>query len=426
MIFLIYYLLTSWNVTVVDTAGHGFAKIDLDRNGSPHIIYPSTTAMIVYAYRVNGEWQKEYVATLVDPWDDCHLDLDTNDQPHIIFESRADLKIKHAYKLNHQWVIETIDNINGSITAYAYVDKNNIIHAAYPKNNKICYASKKNDIWQIETIETGNYYYDYPSITENNGYIYVSYTALVNNIYGYVKIAKRLENNWQIALVDYSLYPFFPAVNFDDNSTIHIFRNNNYWPATLLHTWGNFGGPWQNSAIDTLNGMGVALDMFGSRPYVLAPVTISNFHRYIAFYCLPAVVRESIDCYDQICSHGFDIKVSTDGRVHVVYNPYYASFDSNIIKYAVRGQLEVTEKPEMIILPEIKIYPSLFCQALTISCPTAFELSVYDVSGRMIKTMKSKDSQIDWRPEPGLPAGTYFVKIKIEQVEKIQKVIYLK
>lgn len=72
------------------------------------------------------------------------------------------------------------------------------------------------------------------------------------------------------------------------------------------------------------------------------------------------------------------------------------------------------------------IYPTIFRNKLIVKYSGEFEVTIYDVSGRVVKIMQKQQGRAEWKPER-LPTGTYFVKIKTDKIdEKIQKVIYIK
>jgi hypothetical protein len=95
----------------------------------------------------------------------------------------------------------------------------------------------------------------------------------------------------------------------------------------------------------------------------------------------------------------------------------------SIYIYLNTNQSVAEEKPSLLS-NFIQIYPNPFSRILTVNCPTDFQMNIYDISGRVVKTIESQ-GKVEWRPN-GLSAGTYFIKIKIGDNEQIQKVIYLK
>lgn len=85
----------------------------------------------------------------------------------------------------------------------------------------------------------------------------------------------------------------------------------------------------------------------------------------------------------------------------------------------------IVEKDEMI-----KVYPNVFADYITIEGNGINLITIYDITGRVVKNIKTKENKVKWSGENNknvkLPKGIYFVKINTNKKTYFEKVIFVR
>ena len=127
----VYYTSNSsgeWTTEEVDKAGRD-CGIDVDSNNVPHVTYRDfKEGLIKYAYKNNGLWDIQTVATNVGSDEGLRMAIDSGDNPHIVYNDNEQEKLMHAVLQDDFWTKEIINRMG---IPSIVIDHQDQIHVAH-------------------------------------------------------------------------------------------------------------------------------------------------------------------------------------------------------------------------------------------------------------------------------------------------------
>jgi len=135
-------------------------------------------------------------------------------------------------------------------------------------------------------------------------------------------------------------------------------------------------------------------------------------------YPLPTVFIKEID----LVSHESDFLLGNlaDPFVSQDMVLYWGS-----VKTCFCGEIEeIQSNPSLF---SISIIPNPFNSSCKISAPAGSTLEIFDISGKLIRTIKMKSTEELWQPEPFISSGIYLIRTTTKTGRKLTKrIVYLK
>ena len=194
---------SSWTIKTIhetDDIGQG-TSIAVDSFDNLHISYTDKTgSKLYYAKSTEGQWQTEIADANCKVSGKTTIATDMDSLPHIGYYDLSDhekWKLKHCYKNQDEWLIETIDpnlrKFYNEWGASITIDQQNNVHVGYYAWDtwNLNYAYKTCGIWYVETVDSEGLVGAYASIAlDNQGYPHISYK---DNSNIYLKHAKKTQ-----------------------------------------------------------------------------------------------------------------------------------------------------------------------------------------------------------------------------------------
>lgn len=102
-----------------------------------------------------------WITTVAEPVYDCYpsLALDSNAQPHISYRDGSDDAVKHTWRGESGWIIETVDSETMYGGTWIDLDANDYPHITYGKNGGLQYAYYDGATWHSFSVYEDLYYY---------------------------------------------------------------------------------------------------------------------------------------------------------------------------------------------------------------------------------------------------------------------------
>ncbi len=252
----------------------GDRSLALDADGNPHIAYGGKH--LYYAWYDGTAWR---IDTVDDSWDVGYctsLAFDSGGYPHISYYDRDPYgNLKHAYKNETGWHIQTVDSSNNSVGVYTSlaIDANDHVHISYCDitEGNLKFARWDGVQWHLETIDSGGYVGEFNSLAlDAGGSPHISYFDYTN---GHLKYARIQAGQWQMEIVDNDEFVgLYTSIALDPDGHAHI-SYLDYLQGNLKYAAWN-GSQWETTTVDNSTYAGVfssiALD--------------ANAHPHIAYY----------------------------------------------------------------------------------------------------------------------------------------------
>ncbi len=151
-----------WTTEIVDGAASSvgaYTSIALDAQGNPHVSYQDiTNSNLKYARKSGGAWVIETAdGSANSVGSHASLVLDASGNPHVIYVDLTTFDLKYARKAAGVWTIETADasaNNTGEYTSLA-LDASGNPHVSYHDNTTrdLKYARKAGGVWTTEVAD---------------------------------------------------------------------------------------------------------------------------------------------------------------------------------------------------------------------------------------------------------------------------------
>jgi len=116
---------------------------------------------------------------------------------------------------------------------------------------------------------------------------------------------------------------------------------------------------------------------------------------------------------------------------HFLYNHFWIMWTDTFgnlwgsVKTCFCGVIEeIQSNPSLF---SISIIPNPFNSSCKISAPAGSTLEIFDISGKLIRTIKMKSTEELWQPEPFISSGIYLVRTTTKTGRSLTKrIVYLK
>ncbi len=424
-----------------------YTDIDIDAAGAPHVAYTGEgvggNARLWYAWKSGGLWQDDYY--VVGPYINfCAMDLDGNGDAHFAVQgnSSPDWLLVYYHYSGGAWSVEIpeLPNVVAGDTLVGdwpdiVVDASFVPWISYQWKHD--YAAAEGDLrmafksgatWIIETVDGGpDDVGEYTSITlSNQGRPRIAYYDRTN---GNLMYARRSEvGSWTLELVDdLPDVGTWTDIAVGPDGDVHISYVNEVTRA--LRYARRSGGAWATEAIPdnhtTGDGTSIAVDANGD-PHIAYYHMSSDRLRH----CWKHDGVWDVEHVDSTGDRGWRpaLVLDADDVPHLSYmeepthDVYYATYDLGVDVQdgtpALVHSLRVFPNPVVGGVPVRVEYAAMTAAGKTTDVGPA-DLSVYDLSGRRVRTLLSGGTasgtlQWDGRTDRGTlaAAGTYIVRLE--------------
>jgi len=472
---------SSWLITSIISGESAYeGSLALDSNNKAHISfnyyqYPPTS-YLCYANNISGNWQISNVDT---NGRFTAIAVDSQNHPHIAYGYDFTTGLKYAYFNGTTWLVQTADpqyycgeNNHNSITT----DIQNHPHISYRYEGLgyLRYANYNGSNWIIEQINPGNSHGHYTSIALNNiGEPCISDCEPL-------RYSVRSGGTWQSQNIDTVSYGSYTSLAFDSSGNRHVAYRDNNLNCLRIANWD--GSSWQIETVDPAPGSGMYCSMkIDSNDHIGIAYqngTPSIMDLMYAWYgeggigvTIPSFTAQTAPNGIKLCWQaensgpatlaGFNlyrIDLSNDPDKKYVKlnnnlitgNSPYTFLDSRIesganYQYRLwatytdgsREEVGTTECSNSSIQPAsfslISVYPnptkSLLTCRLTLSQPSAVNLALYDISGRLVLAKRYAVPTGEQDIELGLgklAKGVYTVQVESGGVVESKRIVVMR
>lgn len=417
----------TWEIEVVDSIGDvgNWPSLALDANDYPHISYVDlTNCNLKYASHDGTEWRIEVVDSTSEADLYSSIALDALGHPHISYTTPGGgaRAVRYVSWDGFSWQTVAIDSGRPFFYCSLALDSRDYPHIAY--SFPLRYVRWDGESWQIDSIPDGELARAQISLAlDSQDLPHIAYTHWIEGTsYYQIRYAKWDGQEWQIEVVDDSLddwYPGHPSIALDRNDRPHVTYFYK-WESETRYAVRNDSG-WQIEVVDPYNvTMGTSL-VLDSLDY---PHISYGYAPFYAYWDGEAWQFETVDDY-----RGEYSSLALDS----LYHPHIVCYDSyhDDLRYArgiVTGIEESTNETQPATYKLRQSYPNPFFTSTSISyyigTPSFITLQVYDITGRLVKTLEEDNARksgyhtIRWdaKDDSGNPVsnGVYFSVLRIE------------
>lgn len=453
----------NWEIEIVDSTTHHTNPSEfepgliVDTRGLPHIVYNKGYELIYVTKTYNNDWLRETIDSGL--YYTCpSLTSDKDGRLHCSYYQVVGQTnyLTYAYRDSSEWVKIIVDSIFG-VTAgpqyfrteieidtagypgIAYVSWNpsdTLHYIKYIHYNGVDWDSS---VVEYDTVWAGNPMPSdcWPNLEINSHNIpliafHQIYSGPGNDT---IKLAC-----WSDSLQGWVVEPV--VCNPNSGASISMVLNNNDYPyiahgveTDLYCTWWN-GTTWQSEYtgedigwVD--NSIDLALDTLG-KPHIL------YFQPLIGTrYCYKDTVWHGCGIVDSSARNGGLLRIDRKNRLHITYSFYDLYSPIMGIKYAKGTFVGIKEDDVGYRIHDtglkIEVYPSVVQDVLNvgyvISNPGDVEMMIYDVCGRVVKSIRHVCAMPGFYKKKilldGLGLGIYFVVLRQNNRQVGKKFLFI-
>jgi len=264
-----YYDNNNWNISVIIYATAAYDEsIAMDSNNKSHIsfyYYDAPDSYVCYANNVSGVWQ---ISNVDQNGTVTTIAVDSLNHPHIAYSDDGWYGLKYAHFDGNTWIIQVVDSQQQSGSG-----NNNAITTDSPNNPHISYCQDAIGQLRYAHKVSGSWVIEYPdSVTGSMG----SGTSICLNSQDLPCIShgsplhycSKIGGTWQVQQVDSSGGGTSLALNSNDYPYIAYSKDS---PNNLLYMAHWDGSTWQLETVDPTPGAGMHCSLkldSSNRPHI--------------------------------------------------------------------------------------------------------------------------------------------------------------
>jgi len=449
--------------TVDAPARAGFSSIAVDAQGNPSIAYcDQLTGDLKYARRASGVWTLETADApgLVGLYTSLKLDAEGN--PRISYMDIANNDLKYAAKNGGVWTTETVD-APGAIGSYGTsltLDAQGNPHISYhdDTNGDLKYASKSGSTWTIEVVDAPGNVGHWSSVAlDGQGNPRISYGGTQGGL-RYTDAAVHVVSpaggaSWPVgslrSITWSGVGPVDVLLSVDGGKTYDVLRQglvSNSWSFRVPHAPTRFAtlrvnrvAPLSTAEVDSFFTINASIALLNLKAQPGGGGVLLSWNTN------PGP--------EDLAGYKVERQVGSVWRTlsPLVRGVSYTDPDGHAgDRYRLSG---INGLGEELLLGEIAVTPHVLLAAwplpyrggnMTISyaasagpggTPAMTEVSLYDVSGRLVRTILRQNlpagyysATWDGRDDSGkdVPSGLYFLEARTAGSETTHKVTVLR
>jgi len=253
----------NWHLATDDSLAHVGACLEpvIDQWGYPHLVYfNEERSTLMYAYIDASGWHFQTVDSAGAVVDGASLALDVQGQPHISYSRSlvdypdVDFDLIYAYRVDGDWNTVMVDQpvvIPNIGAIYAHTGETSLLldgqgnaHIGYVVDynwdtgfpTDLMYAYQGDNTWTVELVKRFDGLVDYNDAyamtLDGNGYPHFAYAEPIYtfySVYSRVAYASRGAEGWENLIVD--------ELNYGEINSISMVMSGNGYPH-LIYPWG--------------------------------------------------------------------------------------------------------------------------------------------------------------------------------------------
>jgi hypothetical protein len=377
----------SWQTSIITQYGRGTA-LKVDSLNHPHIaFYDYNVYHLKYAYSDGTDWLVQEIDAQYASGQGINnsITVDSQDNPHISYCQDAIGQLRYAHLVSGSWVIEYPDSLTGPVGNSTSIALDNLDRPSISHCSELRYCTKTSGTWQTQVVDdTGLISFTSLALDQN----YYPHVAYKNTSLDQLMMAHWNGSSWQTETVDPTPNAgFYCSLELDSEDRPHIAYMIGGNTDDLMYAWYGEGN------------IGVTIPSFTTQP---AQNSIKLCWQ--AENSGPAALA-GFNLYRIDLSRDPDKKYVKLNNNLITGNSPYSFLDAKIesgINYQYRlwatytdgsreevGSVECSNnsiQPAAFSL--ISVYPNpakstLTC-CLSLTQPSEINLSLYDISGRLV------------------------------------------
>jgi len=378
----------NWQTSIITQYGRSTAlKIDLLNH--PHIaFYDYDVYHLKYAHFDGANWQVQEIDTQYASGQGVNnsITVDSQNNPHISYRQDGLGQLRYLHFNSSSWILEYPDGTStGSYGHSTSIALDNLDRPCISHCNPLRYCTKVTGTWQTQQIDSTGLTTFTSLALDSSYYPHIAYRHAGLN---YLLMANWNGSSWQIETVDPTPNAgFYCSLELDSEDRPHIAYMIGGNTDDLMYAWygeGSLGVNLQSfTAQPTINGIKLNWQVENS-----GSVQLAGFNLYRI-----DLSRDPDKKYVKLNSNlitGNSPYTFLDSRINAGVNYQYRLWAT--YTDGSREEVGTTECSNNSIQPTafylISVYPnpakSMLTCRLSLSQPSQVNLSLYDISGRLV------------------------------------------
>jgi len=423
----------NWQITNVDQYGR-FTAIAVDALNHPHIAYQQTEIDdFKYAHFNGSNWILETIDTLYGSGqgDNNSITTDSQNNPHISYCQDALGQLRYIHFNGTTWILEypdgTAPGSYGNSTSIC-LDSSGQPHISHCEPLRYC--SKASGSWQTQQIDSTGQTISTSLALDSNYYPHIAYQNFSQNE---LRMAHWSGSSWNIETVDPTPNAgFYCSLELDSEDRPHIAYMIGGNTDDLMYAWygeGSLGVNLQSfTAQPTHNGIKLCWQAENS-----GPATLAGFNLYRI-----DLNKDPDKKYVQLNQNlitGNSPYTFLDSRINAGVNYQYRLWAT--YTDGSREEVGTAECSNSSIQPAafslLSVYPnptkSLLTCRVSLSQPSEVNLSLYDISGRLVLAKRNAVPSGEQDLSVGLgklAKGIYTVQVESGGVVQSKRIVVMR
>jgi len=423
----------SWQFSDIESYGT-VTTIAVDNLNHPHIAYDYKGIYgLKYAYFDGNDW----IIQMVDSqqWSGAgqnnSITTDSQNNPHISYRQDGLGELRYQHFNGSSWILEYPDPGQGSYGHSTSICLDSLDRPRISHCNPLRYCSKETGTWQVQQINNPGYVQFTSLALDSNNNPHIAYRQTTNP--DSLKMAYWDGTSWQIETVDPTPYTgLYCSLKLDNNDNPNIAYMLGLPNNDLMYAWYGEGS------------LGVTIPSFTAQPAQndiklcwqatnSGPATLAGFNLYRID--LSRDPEKKYVKLNQNLITGNSSYTFLDSRIESGINYQYRLWAT--YTDGSREEVGTTECSNSSIQPAafslIAVYPnpakSLLTCRLSLSQPSEVNLSLYDISGRLVLAKRYALSNGEQDIVLGLgklAKGVYTVQVEASGTVQSKRVVVMR